>query len=228
MNENRTIHPFRHGHSVTQTSQGLMALIVMLVLLALVIVYCCWGSCCNFIRRRRRRREGDVSEDSTCASSTGRSGSWRPPVEFGSSTSNHIHEHHHHHHPVPTTDAAVAAAGKSRSRVRPALPSPPPYDLLFGQELGNPPTYSSLELGNSAENEVPTVTVEGEPSFHSVSTVGVMEPPGTNQESAVEPLLVRIPPAQLPQPGRVLRCHSVPASIGNSCLTAIEIGHHET
>ena len=110
-----------------------MALIVMLVLLALVIVYCCWGSCCNFIRRRRRRREGDVSEDSTCASSTGRSGSWRPPVEFGSSTSNHIHEHHHHHHPVPTTDAAVAAAGKSRSRVRPALPSPPPYDLLFGQ-----------------------------------------------------------------------------------------------
>lgn len=149
-----------HAHSVTQTSQGLMALIVMLVLLALVIVYCCWGSCCNIIRRRRRRLQGDAT-DVSCSSSVGRCGSWRPPAELGTSTSNHIHEHHHHHHAIPAVpavpatgaavDTAVTAPGKSRNRGRPALLSPPPYDLLFGQVL-SPKALKKLIATESLTN----------------------------------------------------------------------------
>lgn len=95
--------------------------------------------------------------------------------------------------------------------------------------MGNPPTYSSLELENSAPKEVTSGNVDGvAPTLHSVRTAAVMEPPGIDQESVVEPLLIRIPPTHPSEPGRVLRCQSVPASIGNSSLTAVQIGNHET
>lgn len=213
MSVNRTT-PYRQATNAN-ASQGLMALVVMLALLALVIVYCCWGSCCNLIRQRRRRRRS-VADGARTASDI----CHQPSSEafLNGVTSNHIHEHHHHHHTV--------LAGKSRNRARPVVQSPPPYEDLFGQELGNPPTYSSLQLDNSVPADGQSLpTAANEPMLNSVRTAAVMEPARIDDAPAVEPLLMTRTAAPA---GRVLRTQSVPVSIGNCALTAIHIGNHET
>ena len=63
-------------------------------------------------------------------------------------------------------------------------------------------------------------------TLHSVRTAAVIESTGAEEESTAESLLIARTSAL--NTGRVLRSQSVPASIGNSALTAIHMDHHET
>lgn len=120
--------------------------------------------------------------------------------------------HHRHemcpHHP----ESSIALDQQRRSRVlvkprhlRPDIP-PPPYDVLFGQDVSyDPPTYSSLALDQSMYlvSLCPMDTCESSVSASPVVTV-VIEREGDTSATAS---------AEVHREGSVTRNQSVPAII---------------
>lgn len=189
--------------SPSQSSQGLMALSVMLILLCLVITYCCWGTCCKVIQKRRSRNRRSSSQSSfdssgSCSSDPRLMMMWSP----------------HHHHEMCTRHSEPAAV-REQSRnnliikpriLRSEIP-PPPYEVLFGQEISSaPPTYSSLALN---QPNCPVVSLSPETHESAIAPT-----------SFVTVVIEREPDVSGMQEGiqerRLLRSQSVPNSIDSS------------
>lgn len=116
----------------------------MLIFLCLIFTYCCWGTCCKFFQKRasrNRRSRSQVSFESSgsCSSDPRLMMMW---------SQNHHHEVCAHH------QESIRDQQRNNVIFKPRLVcsdiSPPPYDVLFGQEINcSPPSYSSLALNQA-------------------------------------------------------------------------------
>ena len=162
-----------------------MALSVMLILLCLVFTYCCWGTCCKLIqkRSRNRRSRSQISFESN--------GSFpSDPRLMMMWSQNHRHDLcAHHQESIREQQQRNNFLLKPVRLLRPEVP-PPPYDVLFGQEINcAPPTYSSLALNQAISTCPIAVSPEtyGAPlptaSFVAVVIERQSEPPSSSDDA---------------------------------------------